>query len=171
MRTTSEVTPRHTIRPTMLLTILGVWTILNASFAAQYIQIVKASSGLSVRCAVAMVLSWIIVASFYAGFHVISFLFSLVARRRGVAVPRDYERTPHVVILYPCMNDMKESAIKACLSQDYSSYTLYVLDDSTLREEKERVNMLQSTYGERVTIIRRADRRGYKAGNLNHGLS
>jgi cellulose synthase/poly-beta-1,6-N-acetylglucosamine synthase-like glycosyltransferase len=163
----SKKTP---IRPTMLLATIGFWILLNGYFSDKYIQIIHAQSDWIGKATAAAILSWIILTSFYASFHLMSFLFSLMTRRLGKKAIRDYTNMPPVAILYPCMNDMRKKAIDACLVQDYPHYALYVLDDSSVGTERNRVDALRNKYGERVSIIRREKLNGFKAGNLNNAL-
>jgi cellulose synthase/poly-beta-1,6-N-acetylglucosamine synthase-like glycosyltransferase len=161
---------RNAIRPTMLLATVGLWAALNIYFAGTYIEIVSSQSGWAGKLVAAIVIAWIVLTSFYAGFHLMSLLFSVMIRKLCKQAARSYSCTPAVAILYPCMNDMKEKAIAACLAQDYPSYALYVLDDSSTHAERKRVNALKAKHGDRISIIRRETRKGFKAGNLNNAL-
>jgi cellulose synthase/poly-beta-1,6-N-acetylglucosamine synthase-like glycosyltransferase len=157
-------------RPTMLLATVGPWLALNFYFSDRYIQVIRAQSSWTERIIIVIIISWIILTSLYASFHLASLLFSLMVRRWGEKAIRDYTNTPPVAILYPCMNDMKVESIAACLVQDYPHYDLYILDDSTDSAERKRVDTLRDKYGKRVSIIRREKRNGFKAGNLNNAL-
>lgn len=161
---------RKSIRSTMFLIIVGFWIVLNMHFVDKYIQMIEGRSGWIEILIAIVVVSWIVFTSFYASFHLMSFLFSLMVRRKENRIVRNYGNTPPVAILYPCMNDIKEKSIVACLTQDYPKYTLYILDDSTVRGERQRVDALQKKYGERVSVIRRENRNGFKAGNLNNAV-
>ncbi len=91
----------------------------------------------------------------------------------GRKAARNYEAKPPVAILYTCMNDVKEEAIASCIGQDYPHYDLYILDDSPDLEERKRVDFVRKKYsgnGVQIYIIRRKERTGFKAGNLNNAL-
>lgn len=154
----------------MLSTTFGLWVIANYCFLDKYLQAIHEQSSRVEKITVATVILWIVLTSFYASFHMVSFLFSLVITKWGRKAARNYETTPPVAILYTCMNDMKEEAIISCLTQDYPDYSLYVLDDSSSGEERARVDALRDRYGEKVFVIRRENRNGFKAGNLNNAL-
>lgn len=160
---------RKSVRPTMFLTTVGSWLLLNFFFIDRYIRIITVQSSWTETAISAIVISWILLTSFYANFHTFSFLFSLNARKKEKIV-RNYGSTPPVAIFYTCMNDMKEKAVDACLAQEYPDYTLYVLDDSTDPGERERVDSLKKRHNERVFLIRRREKKGFKAGNLNNAL-
>lgn len=76
-----------------------------------------------------------------------------------------------VAILYPTCNDFKEEAALSCLHQKYQNFHLFLLDDSNKPAYQEKVDLFHNEHSESTTIIRRSDRKYYKAGNLNHALS
>ncbi len=78
---------------------------------------------------------------------------------------------PSVAILYTTCNDFVESSVKSCVDQDYPSFTVYILDDSTEWAFQQRIDDFAAKYPGLVQVVRRANRKAFKAGNLNHGLS
>lgn len=78
---------------------------------------------------------------------------------------------PAVALLYATCNDFNLRSAISCLNQDYSNFTLYLLDDSSDEKYKQQVDEFASRYPEEVRVIRRANRKGFKAGNLNNALS
>jgi cellulose synthase/poly-beta-1,6-N-acetylglucosamine synthase-like glycosyltransferase len=101
--------------------------------------------------------------------------FALLHRRgrrsRGVWLPPPLPTpAPRVAILYVTCNDFVEESAASCLAQDYHGYTLYLLDDSSDAALREQVDAFAARHPGQVQVVRRSDRRGFKAGNLNHGL-
>jgi cellulose synthase/poly-beta-1,6-N-acetylglucosamine synthase-like glycosyltransferase len=90
------------------------------------------------------------------------------ARVPRLSLPPD---APPVAILYTTYNDFVEKSVESCVWQDYPDYRVYILDDSTDPEYKQRVDAYAAAHPNRVTVVRRPDRRGFKAGNLNHALA
>ena len=78
---------------------------------------------------------------------------------------------PAVAILYTTCNDFVESSADSCVAQEYPNFTVYLLDDSSLPGFKQRVDAFAARHPERVRVVRRGDRNGYKAGNINHALT
>ena len=78
---------------------------------------------------------------------------------------------PDVAILYTTYNDFLEASVKSCVEQDYPNYKVYILDDSTDLEYMKLVDDFASSYPEKVVVVRRPDRKAFKAGNMNYGLS
>lgn len=78
---------------------------------------------------------------------------------------------PPIAILYTTCNDFVEESVASCVRQDYPNYTVYILDDSTQQHFMDRVDAFAAQYPELVKVVRRPDRRAFKAGNMNYGLA
>ncbi|MGH1364211.1 MAG: glycosyltransferase [Calditrichia bacterium] len=76
---------------------------------------------------------------------------------------------PPIALLYTTCNDFVEASVESCVRQDYKNYTVYLLDDSSSVEYKQKVDAFASRHSN-VRVIRRTDRKGFKAGNLNNAL-
>ncbi|GAB4242723.1 MAG: hypothetical protein Kow0027_01340 [Saprospiraceae bacterium] len=77
---------------------------------------------------------------------------------------------PAVAVLYTTYNDFLEESVLSCVQQDYPNYTVYILDDSTRDECKKVVDDFAAQFPDKVVVVRRPDRKAFKAGNLNHAL-
>lgn len=73
-----------------------------------------------------------------------------------------------IALLYCVADDVDLDAIAASMRQDVAVSTV-ILDDSRDPGARARIDVFAAANGCRV--IRRQDRAGYKAGNLNHGLA
>jgi cellulose synthase/poly-beta-1,6-N-acetylglucosamine synthase-like glycosyltransferase len=78
---------------------------------------------------------------------------------------------PPVAILYTTCNDFVEASAFSCLKQDYPDYKLYLLDDSSDESYKKMVDDFAAKDKKRIVVVRRPDRKAYKAGNLNYALT
>lgn len=76
-----------------------------------------------------------------------------------------------VAILYTTCNDFVENSALSCVKQIYPNFHLYILDDSSDPGFKSRIDRFAASAPDRVTVVRRPERRAAKAGNLNHALS
>ncbi len=102
------------------------------------------------------------------------FVYVLLLGQRPQERPRPLdgqEKTP-VAILIPVYNEPKEvvdRTLSACKLVRWPGATrIYLLDDSNNEEEKAVMDSLAKRHG--CTIVRRPDRVGYKAGNINNAL-
>lgn len=78
---------------------------------------------------------------------------------------------PPVALLYTTCNDFVEESVESCVRQEYPNYMVYILDDSSRAEYKERVDAFAAKYPGLVQVVRRPDRVAFKAGNMNYGLT
>ncbi len=74
--------------------------------------------------------------------------------------------SPKVALLYTTMNDVVPECL-ASMEQDYPS-DVYVLDDSSSEKARATVDRISSEMG--YMVVRRKDRREYKAGAINDWL-
>lgn len=104
------------------------------------------------------------------------FIFSLFYLFNKKKLLKNYEpiyktqvtETPKVLLLYCTCNDFNENALSKCMEQEYSNFETIILDDSSKDEFKAKVDTFSSTHN--VKVVRREDRIGFKAGNLNNFL-
>ncbi|MGM0239385.1 glycosyltransferase [Enterococcus sp. AZ103] len=73
-----------------------------------------------------------------------------------------------VLLLYCTCNDFIEDSLTTSMNQQYSNYKTVILDDSSEDQYKERIDTFAQLHS--IEVVRREDREGYKAGNLNNYL-
>lgn len=92
--------------------------------------------------------------------------------RAGAASPRPHVHPDRadlrVAVLICVADDLDVAAAAATIRQDVPVDAV-ILDDSRDAAERARVDAFAATHG--CEVIRRADRLGYKAGNLNHAVA
>ena len=79
--------------------------------------------------------------------------------------------SPKVALLYLTMDDFDEEAALSCVGQEYPDFDLYILDDSADEQMKMKIDEFVKGLDTKPPVIRRPDRRAYKAGNLNYALN
>ncbi len=91
-------------------------------------------------------------------------------KRRPQPLPpeRVLASEPRVLMAYCTYNDFSATSLAASMKQDYSNFRVVILDDSSKPEFKAEVDAFAREYG--VEVVRRADRIGFKAGNMNNYL-
>jgi cellulose synthase/poly-beta-1,6-N-acetylglucosamine synthase-like glycosyltransferase len=96
--------------------------------------------------------------------------YHLVQRPRPVEVPRrkaDGHR-PKIALVYCTCNDFSGESLLRSMAQRYDNYEVVILDDSSKPESLAEVDRFAAQYD--VRVVRRPDRSGFKAGNLNNYL-
>ena len=74
----------------------------------------------------------------------------------------------NVAILYTTMNDFVESAALSCVEQEYPTFHVYLLDDSTDARFRSDVDAFHSRFPQSTTVVRRHGRAGFKAIGAGH---
>src|SRR3990170_4266857 len=80
---------------------------------------------------------------------------------------------PRVAVLYCTYNDFDRESAGSLLDLTYENLEVWVLDDSTRPEVRAEIDAFASRTqggGVPVRVLRRADRRGVKAGAINEAL-
>jgi cellulose synthase/poly-beta-1,6-N-acetylglucosamine synthase-like glycosyltransferase len=75
-----------------------------------------------------------------------------------------------IALLHTTMNDFSWHAALSCVEQDYREYHVFLCDDSTDGPCRAMVDSFHASFPGRTTILRRPQRLGFKAGNLNSAL-
>ena len=112
----------------------------------------------------------------YGLYNIFVVIFSLIHRKwatrpEAALVQVNLVEYPAVALLYTTCNDLVEESLESCVRQDYPNYQVYILDDSSDPAYQARVNAFAAKYPDLVQVIRRPNREGFKAGNMNHGLA
>ncbi|MGG7508471.1 glycosyltransferase [Plantibacter sp. YIM 135249] len=100
--------------------------------------------------------------------------YPFVARtQRGRERERSAQREPisqaHVALLYCTANDFDAQALSASMRQTHPGVSTVILDDSSDPGKQAEIDEFARVSG--AQVVRRAERTGYKAGNLNHFFS
>lgn len=77
--------------------------------------------------------------------------------------------TKKIVAVYCTYNDFSASSLERCMQQNYPNVRYVILDDSTDESYMRMVDEFAEPRG--IEVVRRKDRVGFKAGNLNNYLS
>lgn len=77
-------------------------------------------------------------------------------------------KDPFVYMLYATCNDFDKRSLLKSMKQQYRNFEVVILDDSSDAKKKAEIDEFADEHNLRV--IRRGDRRGFKAGNLNNFL-
>ncbi|NUQ24635.1 MAG: glycosyltransferase [Saprospiraceae bacterium] len=162
-------------RPTLYVGIFAAWLAAAIWFQPRLLLLLDMAYNPASTLALWAFILFINFAWLYGIYNIGVVLFAIYYNRFGkqksvtpTAVLTEY---PPVAILYTTCNDFVEESVVSCVRQDYPNYTVYILDDSSDEAYKRQVDEFAARYSGLVQVIRRPDRKGFKAGNLNHGLS
>ena len=173
-------------KPTLYIIVFAVWAGCAALLAFCLAQLLPAVAGEPWRRGLIIALlslNTAILAALWLG-SIKDLVFSLAYALRRKALTRALQRQaaegeralaeaaeplPRVLLLYCTCNDFNEQALSRCRRQNYGNFKTVILDDSTDPAYK-RAAAKYALHHSNVEVVRRQDRSGYKAGNLNNYL-
>lgn len=74
-----------------------------------------------------------------------------------------------ILLVYCTCNDFEPKALNYSIEQNYKNYDVVILDDSS--DDKYKGLIDEYAKEKNIKVVRRKDRKGFKAGNINHKLS
>ena len=169
-------------KPTLYCVIIAAWLVCVALLGFSLYRIVSDLNGYSaVRfgfIVALLTLNTVVLAVLWFGSlkdFVFSVAYALLHKRldkryeemEQTAVPAD--ANPRFLLLYCTCNDFNAKALTACRKQTYRNFKTVILDDSDDSHFRRQIDEYQLRYGN-VEVVRRTERTGYKAGNLNNYL-
>lgn len=160
--------------PAFYLTVFGLWLASIIWFHERLWSLMALSTTWLATAALLFFIAFTYVAWLYAFYNVAVILFAPLygryfkASNEVDAAPSS--PPPAVALLYTTCNDFDEKSVLSCLAQDYPHYKVYILDDSSDAALKREIDLFALRHKAHVVVVRRPDRQGFKAGNINHGL-
>jgi cellulose synthase/poly-beta-1,6-N-acetylglucosamine synthase-like glycosyltransferase len=161
-------------RPDLFVAIFVAWAATLFWFHPRLVQVLDIADGPLTWLSLGYFVVFTELAWLYGLYNVGVVIFSMIYRARQrtrsqVEITAASAR-PSVAILYTACNDFVSLSATSCVLQDYPDYKLYILDDSSDPESRAQIDAFARRYRPRVQVIRRPDKRGFKAGNLNYAL-
>ncbi len=169
-------------KPTLYCVIISMWLVCVALLGFSLYKIISELNGYSaVRfgfIVALLALNTVVLAVLWFGSlkdFVFSVAYALLHKRldkryeeiEKICVPAD--ANPRILLLYCTCNDFNAKALTACRKQTYRNCKTVILDDSDDPHFRRQIDEYQLRYGN-VEVVRRTERTGYKAGNLNNYL-
>ena len=169
--------------PALYITMLVIWTVLTVFLWLNFIpKIVDVpfragraiSLGVQIGARILLTLNGIFISYFWLN-GVKDFLYVIwyyifrkkMLKRYHDVIDTDVSgATDKVLMAYCTCNDFDGRSLEESMKQTYPYVTTVILDDSTLEEYKNAVDEFAQKHG--IKVVRRTDRKGFKAGNINH---
>lgn len=162
-------------KPTMYLWIFGAWFAALIWFEPRLLQLLQIASSPAEYLSILLFIVFIDFAWLYGLYNIGIIGFAVYYKfrhgKKAIVSTPAITALPPVAILYTTCNDFVEESALSCLEQDYRDFTLYILDDSTDLSFKKRVDAFAALDTQKIIVVRRPDRKGFKAGNLNYALA
>lgn len=155
--------------PLMFLLIFTAWIAALIWFGPRLIESLGAAQGPVSLFALMYFVVFVCIAWLYGIYNLSVVFFAIVYRFHKPPAERMVIAKTPVAVLYTTCNDFIESSALSCAKLDYPDFKVYILDDSTETKTQKRIDRFANRF-DHVSVIRRTDRVGFKAGNLNHAL-
>ncbi|MEO6488379.1 MAG: glycosyltransferase family 2 protein [Ferruginibacter sp.] len=165
-------THKQKINPSLYISIFAIWIACLAWFHPRLVTLTHMGDSNFSRAALWYFVIFIELAWLYGIYNLMIVAFAWFYNRsyKPVEVSPLSDTPPSVDLLYTTCNDFSEESILSCVYQDYRNYRLYILDDSRDEAFITRIDEFASKHPGKVTVVRRKDNAGFKAGNLNYAL-
>lgn len=155
---------------TMIVLALLAYVLCAFAFTPRMLELFQEAKDLAGGITIALFILQTHIFWLYGAFFALQAIFSWIERpRRSSELPR-INGGPRVAILYTTLHDFQEKAVLSCINQRYGDCHTFILDDSSDEGAKAVVDDFARRHQSAVTVVRRGDRVGYKAGNINNAL-
>jgi len=155
----------------MFMAIMGLWLLIVLYFDPKIFtninEQVPILTYVLILCFVLLLnIFWL-----YAVYHLTISLFSVFCKSPEIINNGKRSTNARIALLYTTKNDFSKNAVLSCLDQDYDEFDVYILDDSTDADQINHIDQFVLQRSERVFLVRRNIKEGFKAGNLNNALN
>ncbi len=163
-----------TRHPGLYVAILGLWLGLFAAFIWSIEPEVRRAFTQSTSIGVTVVASGLFIGYFWLNGTKDLVYTAAFHRQRERLLPqipacsREPGDWPRTVLVYCTCDDFCGESLEASMRQDAPGVRTVILDDSKTDTYRRAVDAFAAEHG--VEVVRRADRVGFKAGNLNNYL-
>jgi cellulose synthase/poly-beta-1,6-N-acetylglucosamine synthase-like glycosyltransferase len=159
--------------PRVYLIILSIWLATLIPAVPAMVHVVSAASRTHWYLGALTIASALFITYFWLNGTkdiVYTLYFHLVQRPRPAEVPKRAAAgaDPKVVLLYCTCDDFSGDSLLRSMAQRYDNYDVVILDDSNKPDSLAEIDEFAARHG--VQVVRRPDRAGFKAGNLNNYL-
>lgn len=158
----------------MYLAIVCVWVVTSIILWLDFFQSFHILNSAFSKISAGLITLFIDLGWLYGFYHIGILTFGLFSSKSSLKhsiSSSAYDLSPPIAILYTVCDDFQYEAAFSCVGQEYPHFHVYILDDSSGDETKETVDTFRRDFEKTVSVIRRHNRQGYKAGNLNNALS
>lgn len=148
--------------------VILVWVFCLIYFNPKLFAVLNSTDSLTAKVFFIIFVFFLNLFWLYGIFHFFFLIYKIFSKKSPA--PAKTAHFPGVAILYTTRNDFQKKALLSCIKQDYPNFHVYILDDSTDETFKVKIDHFHQVHPQRTTVVRREDRRGFKAGNLNNAL-
>jgi len=157
--------------PLMYRTMIFFWAGTSLYFSPRILALLIGPENIPAKISVIFFTVLLNLFWFYGFYHLIIIIFSYLVKPIQFRRKSVFNEKPRVALLYATCDDFRKDAAFSCINQDYGNVHTFILDDSDTSSYQNKIDAWSMEYKDKVTVIRRGDRVGYKAGNINNCLN
>ena len=163
----------------VLWTLLAIvfWWLISQNFGnIPYLPDAHITNGIDIFANVLIVLNAIFISYFWLNgvkdFVYVIWYFAIKKRllkRYDKIINTDVDNVnDKILFVYCTCNDFDGKSLSKCIRQTYQNFDVVILDDSSEKAYKDKVDKFAKAGN--IKVVRRKNRVGFKAGNINHYL-
>lgn len=172
--------------PALYVVMFAIWTVLAVFLWYNFVRVIidvpfnipsdEVSKGVKITAAVLLSLNALFISYFWLN-GVKDFIYvvwyyiaksALIKRHEEIIDEKVDDYSAKVILAYCTCNDFDGNSLLKSMQQDYENFETVILDDSNDKKYKQTIDKFAARNG--VKVVRRKDRKGFKAGNINHYL-
>ena len=172
--------------PALYVVMFTIWTVLAVFLWYNFVRVIidvpfnipsdEVSKGVKITAAVLLSLNALFISYFWLN-GVKDFIYvvwyyiaksALIKRHEEIIDEKVDDYSAKVILAYCTCNDFDGNSLLKSMQQDYENFETVILDDSNDKKYKQTIDKFAARNG--VKVVRRKDRKGFKAGNINHYL-
>lgn len=172
--------------PALYVVMFAVWTVLAVFLWYNFVRVIidvpfnvpsdEVSKGVKITATVLLSLNALFISYFWLN-GVKDFIYvvwyyiaksALIKRHEEIIDEKANDYSAKVILAYCTCNDFDGNSLLKSMQQDYENFETVILDDSNDEKYKQTIDKFAARNG--VKVVRRKDRKGFKAGNINHYL-
>jgi cellulose synthase/poly-beta-1,6-N-acetylglucosamine synthase-like glycosyltransferase len=154
----------------MFLSIIAAYVLCAAMLNPALWDLFRSSTGAIARLVLLLFIAQLNVFWLFGSYYLMLGVFTIIDLWLRSPSPKPVPDGAPVAILYVTMNDFQPAAALSCVRQNYGSCHLFILDDSVDKTWHATIDAFAEAHATKVTVIRRDNRNGYKAGSINSAL-
>ncbi|MBU1045319.1 MAG: glycosyltransferase [Candidatus Omnitrophica bacterium] len=155
----------------LLLTILFAWFLIIIYFNPMLFSLLIGDEPLIAKISVVLFVIVLDMMWLYGIYHSVNIVFAYFIKIKPLGNILSKAEQPAVALLYMTRNDFNPNACLTSVCQKYENFHVYICDDSDNPEIKNKIDLFVKKHEAIVSVFRRSNILGYKAGNINHALS
>jgi Glycosyltransferases, probably involved in cell wall biogenesis len=154
----------------MFVTILAFYALCAVRLNPGIWELLAGANGRLAKIVLFLFIAQLNVFWLFGSYYLMLGVFTVIDRWLRPPPPEPLLDGPSIAILYVTMNDFQTAAALSCVRQNYARFRVFILDDSVDAKWHATIDAFAAGHAEKVTVIRRPNRDGYKAGSINSAL-